>query len=337
MIDLSTRFAGLILKNPLVPSASPLMRDLEMAKRLEDAGASALVMHSMFEEELAAEEALADRFLRNAALGQGEADGCLPDPGVFRGTTERYLEQLVRLKRHLDIPVIASLNGISRAGWIDLGREIEAAGADALELNVYYVAADLSQSAADVESRYVDLLNALREAVRLPIVMKLSPHFTSLPHFVKQLETAGASGVALFNRFYQPDIDLDTLRIDNHLHLSSPDEALLRLRWLAILRGQAGLSLAATGGVHGHEEALKMLLAGADVVQMASCLLRHGPERLADILAGMTVWMESREYASVAQLKGCLSLANLPDPSAVARDSYIHLVNPDEPAVGVWY
>jgi dihydroorotate dehydrogenase (fumarate) len=340
MIDLSTDYVGLKLKNPLVPSASPLSKNLDMALRLEDAGAGALVMYSLFEEELRAEEAMTDRFLLHADLGHGEADSFLPDHGPFQNCLDKYLDHIRLLKQRLEIPVVASLNGVSLSGWVELGRELQQAGADALELNVYHVAAEATYSGEAVEARYLSLLTELRGTVNLPIIMKLSPFFSSLPHFVKQLERAGARGVALFNRFMQPDIDLgegpqDRLRMVDQLHLSYPDEALLRMRWIAILRGRTSLTLAATGGVHGYEEALKMLLAGADVVHLASCLLQHGPARLSEILRDMERWMTERDYVSVAQLKGSMSQQNLPDPGAVARASYIRVLDSYSPPAGV--
>jgi dihydroorotate dehydrogenase (fumarate) len=336
MIDLSTNYLGLKLKNPLVPSASPLSENLDTALRLEDAGAAALVMYSLFEEELRAEDAMIDRFLLHADLGHGEADSFLPDHGEYQGGVERYLSHLHQLKRRLEIPVVASLNGVSASGWVELGRALEQAGADALELNVYHVAADAGTSGQAVEARYIELLTELRQVVSLPIVMKLSPAFSSLPHFVRQLEQAGAQGVALFNRFYQPDIDLDELRMVDQLHLSYPDEALLRIRWIAILYGRTQLTLAATGGVHSQDEALKLLLAGADVVHLASCLLQHGPGKLTEILASMQNWMEEKEYVSVAQLKGSMGQKNLPDPSVLARASYLRVLDSFSPRPGVW-
>lgn len=336
MIDLSTDYLGLTLKNPLVPSASPLSRSLDTALRLEDAGAAALVMYSLFEEELQAEDAMLDRFLLHPDLGHGEADGFLPGHGEFRGGLERYLEHLQRLKSRLEIPLVASLNGVSPSGWVELGRALQQAGADALELNVYHVAAEMLESGEAVEARYLGLLRELRSVVSLPVAMKLSPFFSSLPHFVKQLENAGANGVALFNRFYQPDIDLDNLYVVDQLHLSYPDEALLRIRWLSILHGRTRLTLAATGGVHGHEEALKLLLVGADVVHLASCLLEHGPARLTQILHDMEHWMMAREYTSVAQLKGSMSQKNLSDPTAMARASYLRVLDSYSPRPGVW-
>lgn len=335
MTDLSTEYLGLKLKNPLVPSASPLSRNLDNALRLEDAGAAALVMHSLFEEELRAEDAMFDRFLLRTDVGHSEAANFLPS-GKFQDGLERYLSHLQQLKQRLGIPVIASLNGVSRSGWVELGRALQDAGADALELNVYHVAAEMWESGEAVEARYLSLLRDLRHAVTLPIVMKLSPFFSSLPNFVKRLEHAGAQGVALFNRFYQPDINLDTLCVVDRLHLSYPDEALLRIRWLSILHGRTGLTLAATGGVHSHEEALKMLLVGADVVHLASCLLQHGPAKLTQILHDMEEWMAEREYASVAQLKGSMSQKNLLDPAAMARSSYLRVLDSFSPQPGVW-
>ena len=336
MIDLSTDYLGLKLKNPLVPSASPLSKNIDTALRLEDSGAAALVMYSLFEEELRAEDAMMDRFLLHADLGHGEASGFLPDHGEYQGGLERYLSHLHQLKRRLEIPVVASLNGVSPSGWVELGRALEQAGADALELNVYHVAADAGASGTAVETRYIELLSELRKVVSLPIVMKLSPFFSSLPHFVQQIEQAGAQGVALFNRFYQPDIDLDELQMVDQLHLSYPDEALLRIRWVAILHGRTRMTLAATGGVHSEGEVLKLLLAGADVVHLASCLLQHGPDRLTEILASMQNWMEEKEYESVAQLKGSMSQKNLPDPSIVARASYLRVLDSFSPRPGVW-
>jgi dihydroorotate dehydrogenase (fumarate) len=336
MIDLSTDYLGLKLKNPLVPSASPLSRNLDTALRLEDAGASALVMYSLFEEELHAEDAMMERFLVQAGIGHSEAQGFLPDQGEIRNGLERYLDHLQRLKSRLGIPVVASLNGVSLSGWVDLGRALQQAGADALELNVYHVAGDMQESGDVVEARYLSLLGELRKVVSLPIVMKLSPFFSSLPNFVGKLERAGARGVSLFNRFYQPDIDLEKLCVVDRLHLSTADEALLRIRWLSILHGRTRLTLAATGGVHSHEEAMKLLLVGADVVHLASCLLEHGPGRLTQILHDMERWMGEREYESVAQLKGSMSQKNLSDPSAMARSSYLRVLDSFSPRPGEW-
>ena len=336
MIDLSTTYLGLPLKNPLVPSSSPLCKQLDTVLQLEDAGAAAIVLHSFYEEELIAEDAMADRFLLHAELHDGESAGFLPDHGSYESAIDRYLEHLRRVKARVGIPVIASLNGVTPSGWVDLGREMEAAGADALELNVYHIAADPDETGDAVEARYLALLTELKRTVAVPVVMKLPPFFASLPNFVRRLEAGGAAGVSLFNRFFQPDIDLDSLEMVDRLELSSPDEALLRIRWIAILRAQTRMTLAATGGVYGYQEALKLLLAGADVVHLASCLLEHGPARLTQILHDLRAWMADREYESVAQLKGSMCQANLRDASALARQSYIRVLDSFTPRPGVW-
>ncbi|MGF1644159.1 MAG: dihydroorotate dehydrogenase-like protein [Thiotrichales bacterium] len=327
MVDLSTDYLGLRLKNPLVPSASPLSRSVSDARRLEDAGAAAIVMYSLFEEEVRAEEATLDRFVIHESLGHAEAQGFMPMHPRYQSGIDAYLEQILGLKSALEIPIVASLNGVTPGGWIELGRELAQAGADALELNVYYVAGDIEQTSVEVERRYLELLHALRQTVNLPIAIKLSPYFSSLPHLVRQLEQAGANGVALFNRFFQPDIDLDALALIDELQLSDSCDALLTLRWIALLHGRTPLTLAATGGVHTTADALKMLLAGADVVHLASALLRHGPTRLTAILRGIEQWMRERDYASVRQLRGSLSQRNQADPSAFARASYLRLLD----------
>ena len=336
MIDLSTDYLGLKLKNPLVPSASPLSKHIDTLLQLEDAGAAAVVLHSLYEEELIAEDAMADRFLFHADLHDGEASGFLPDHGQYQSSLDRYIAHLQQAKARLSIPIIASLNGVTPGGWVDLGKELQDAGADALELNVYHVAADPLESGDLVEGRYVALLHELKSVVSIPIIMKLSPFFSSLPNLVKRLEAGGASGVALFNRFFQPDIDLASLSVVDRVQLSSSADGLLTMRWIAILRGRTELTLAASGGVHTAEDALKMLLAGADVVHMASALLQSGPPALMEVLDGLRAWMIEREYSSVAQLKGSMSQKNLRDPSAVARLSYIRVLDSFTPRAGVW-
>lgn len=335
MVDLSTEYLGLKLANPLVPSASPLSKDLDMARRLEDAGAAALVMYSLFEETVHNEERQMDRFLVEQDTGFAEASGFFPEPPRYSSSLDDYLDQLAALKETLDIPVIASLNGVSRDGWVSHGRSLQEAGADALELNVYYIAADPDESAADVEQRYLDLLTELKQAVDIPITLKLSNHFSALSHFVQQLEQAGAGGVALFNRFYQPDIDLETLQVTPALQLSDPHEALLRIRWVALLYGRVKLSLAVTGGIHGPSDVLKALLAGADVTHLCSNLLLHGPDRLAEILDGMRRWMAEKEYASVSQLKGSVSHRHAIDPAAYERANYLNVLDSYSHAPGV--
>lgn len=336
MSDLSTTYLGLALKNPLVPSSSPLSRNLDPVLHLEDAGAAAIVMHSLFEEDVRNDEQMIDRFLVHPD-SFGESAGHLPGGRDYLSKLDTYLEQIQALKSRLGIPVVASLNGSSLSGWVELGREMQEAGADALELNAWFMPGDPKVSGEALEDHYISLLQELKTVVSIPVSMKLSPFFSSLPHFVHQAESAGAAGVALFNRFFQPDIDLETLKVIDRVQLSSSADTLLAMRWIAILRGRTRLSLAATGGVHTADDALKMLLAGADAVHVASALLQRGPQALKEILDGITHWMAVREYASVAQLKGSMSQQNLPDPSAFARAAYVNALDSFTPPAGVRY
>jgi dihydroorotate dehydrogenase (fumarate) len=277
-----------------------------------------------------------ERFLVNPA-SFGEASGHLPVGRDYQSRLDGYLEHIQLLKSRLDIPVIASLNGSSLNGWVELGLELQSAGADALELNAWFMPSDPKICGEALEDHYLALLRELKAAVDIPICMKLSPFFTSLPHFVHQAGTAGAAGVSLFNRFFQPDIDLQTLNVVNRFTLSTSADVLLTMRWIAILRSRTELTLAATGGVHTGEDALKMLLAGADVVHMASALLQYGPPVLMEVLDGLVHWMEVREYESVVQLKGSMSQKNLPDPSAFARAAYLNALDSFTPPAGVRY
>ncbi len=326
-MDLRTAYLGLELKNPLVPSASPLSRSLDMAKRLEDAGAAALVMYSLFEEELMHDRDFMDSYLQNQAIGHAEATTFLPSLGDMPSKNERYLEQLQRLKGVLEIPVVASLNGVTPSGWVTHGKALQDAGADALELNVYYIACDIEHSGAEVEQRYIDTLAELRQHVTIPIAMKLSPQFSSVANMVKRLEQAGANGVSLFNRFYQPDIDIDSLRVTSQLHLSTSAESLLAMRWIAILFGRVNLSLAVTGGIHTADDAIKLLLAGADVVHLCSALLMHGPKQISKILDGLQQWLDDSPYESVEQLKGVLSQLHSGNPAVFARTNYVQMLD----------
>ncbi len=326
MVDLTTEYLGLKLNNPLVPSSSPLTGDVATARRLEDAGAAAIVMPSLFEEEVHQSEESIARFLHEQAIGFGEADSFLPVPEECSTPLDEYLELLSTLKASLQIPVIASLNGVSNDGWIRYGKQLEEAGADALELNVYYVAANVEESAAEVESRYVQMLYELRQHISLPVSMKLSSQFSSVGHFVRSLEASGAKGVSLFNRFYQPDIDLVSREVLPKLDLSSPYESLLRIHWLAILHGRVNLSLAATGGFHGTNEVLKAIMAGADVVYLCAVLLKQGPGQLALILDDIRRWLEEHEYDSLQQLKGSVSQQHAIDPAAYQRNNYVKLI-----------
>lgn len=334
-IDLSTDYLGLKLSSPLVASASPLSRSLDTAQKLEEAGAAAIVMYSLFEEELHHQEGMASRFLINQSIGHGEADSFLPFDSSYQHGLDQYLEQLAALKRTLRIPVIASLNGTSLDGWVDHGKLLQEAGADALELNVYYLSADPSESGAEVEERYLELLRALRNQVSVPIAMKLSPYFTGLAHFVTRLEQEGADGVVLFNRFYQPDIDLDNLQVTSQLTWSRSADIQLPLRWVALLYGKVRLSLATTSGVHTAEDALKLILAGADATQLCSVLLEKGPGYLAKIKQDMSAWLIRNDYRSLAEIKGYLSRERCANPDIFERSNYLALLDNYSRAKGV--
>ncbi len=338
MIDLSTEYLGLKLKNPLVPSSSPLTGDLDSARELEDAGASALILPSLFEESILASEAAAARFLHEQDIGFGEAGSFLPipDDSIYQSELDEYLHYIQTLKSSLSIPVIASLNGISTEGWTRYGQQLQEAGADALELNVYYVAADIFESGAEVEARYLNVLRELKQHVTVPVTMKLSSQFSSVGHFVRSLQEAGAQGVSLFNRFYQPDIDLLTREVVPTISLSSSYENLLRIHWVATLFGKVDLSLAVTGGVHTAEDALKALMAGADVTHLCSVLLQQGPQVISEIEQGMREWMEEHEYESVQQLKGSVCRDRAIDPSAYDRANYVQVMHSHRSARGVW-
>ncbi len=336
MIDLTTNYLGMTLKNPLVPSASPLSKDLSTAKRLEDAGASAIVMNSLFEEEVTADEDQLDFLMHHQDIGSFEAASYLPSEDSYKTQLETYIEQLEGLKFSLDIPVIASLNGTTSSGWIQHAKQLQIAGADALELNVYHMPTDIYQSTEMVEARYVDILKTLKQHVDIPIIMKLSSQFSSVGNFVLNLERAGADGVSLFNRYYLPDIDLETLEVVPSLKLSSPVESRLSMRWIAMLYGRVDLTLAATSGIHSADHALKLLLAGADVTHMCSALLQRGPSYLGEVLQGIEQWMEEKEYSSLNQLKGSVSHANATDPSAFERSNYIKVLSSFDSPDGVW-
>ena len=326
MIDLSTAYLGLKLENPLVPSSSPLTGELDSAKKLEDAGASALVLPSLFEEAIIYEQQQLEQYVHSQALGHYEAQSYQPVPDDYSSELENHLERIQQFKTALDIPVIASLNGISTSGWIDTGKELQQAGADALELNVYYIAADPGISGEDVEQRYLQLLGDLQQHVSIPITMKLSSQFSSVANMVLKLQQAGAHGVSLFNRFYQPDIDLETLRIKPQLELSTATESLLRIRWIALLRGRVDLSLAATGGFHDRDSIIKALLAGADVTHLCSVLLQRGPAYLATLRQEVVEWLEENEYESVSQLKGSVSRACAINPAALEHSNYLDVI-----------
>jgi dihydroorotate dehydrogenase (fumarate) len=325
-MDLSTSYLGLKLPHPLMPGASPLVDDLDLVRRLEDAGAAAIVMHSLFEEQILSEVLGWDDWVEAHANAHPEAGEYLPNPDDFALGPDEYLEQIARIKNTVDIPVIASLNGTTKGGWLSHARLIEQAGADALELNMYSVAADPRESSSGAETRVLNVLKAVKETLRIPVAVKLSPFYTALAHFARNLEASGADGLVLFNRFYQPDLDVEELDVTPSLHLSDPGELLLRLRWLAILSGQVKTSLACSGGVHSGLDAVKAVMCGAHAVQMVSALLRGGPERLRDVRKEMSEWLEKHEYHSLGQMQGSMNLARCPDPQAYERANYMRVL-----------
>ncbi|HEX9620510.1 MAG TPA: dihydroorotate dehydrogenase-like protein [Polyangiaceae bacterium] len=325
-MDLATTYLGLPLAHPLVMGASPLVDDLDTVRGLEDAGVAAIVMHSLFEEQLTLEQLARHHCVDSHGEAFAEALSYLPEPEDFALGPDAYLEQLRRVKDAVSVPVIGSLNGVTNRGWLEYARLIEEAGADALELNVYALVTDPERSAESVEAETAGMLQAVRAATRLPIAVKLSPFYTALPHFARRLEAAGAAGLVLFNRFYQPDIDVEALEVSHQLHLSTSSELLLRLRWLAVLSPQLSCSLAVTGGVHDVEDVVKAVMAGAHGVQMVSEILQHGPRRFADLIDGLTRWLEVHEYDSLAQMRGSMNLARSPDPAAFERANYVRVL-----------
>jgi dihydroorotate dehydrogenase (fumarate) len=324
-MDLSTTYLGLRLPHPLMPGASPMVDDLDTVRRLEDAGAAAIVMHSLFEEQIEGETRTWHGMAQHADA-HPEALSYLPLGDEYPLGPHEYLEQIARIRRAVAVPVIASLNGTTDAGWLSYARLIADAGASAVELNVYYVATIPTEPGADVERRVIDVLETVKAAVTIPVAVKLSPYYSSVTHLAAALDRAGADGLVLFNRFYQPDLDLDALEVVPALRLSDPSELLLRIRWLAILSGRVGTSLAASGGVHGAADAVKAVLAGAHAVQMVSALLRRGPEHLARVREGLAQWLETHEYDSLRQAQGSMSLARSPDPGAFERAQYLRVL-----------
>ena len=327
MSDLRTSYLGLELANPIVPSASPLGGQLDTARRLEEAGAAALVLPSLFEEEIDREALGADSLAHFASESQGDAiSGYFPVMPSYATGPDNYLRHLEELKRSLSIPVIASLNGVTVGGWTRYAALLEEAGADALELNIYLIAADPEETAAAVEQRYIDLVAAVRETTKLPLAVKVGTYFSSIPNMTRRLVEAGADGLVLFNRFYQPDFDLDDLAVEPKLRLSTSDELLVPLRWIGIIWGQVEASLAATTGIHTAADVVKVLLVGADVAQMASALLRRGPEYVSTVLADLERWLEANEYDSVTQMKGSFSHRHTPDESVFLRANYMRVL-----------
>jgi dihydroorotate dehydrogenase (fumarate) len=326
MVDLTTRYLGLKLRTPLVPSASPLSQEIGTIRRLEDAGASAVVLYSLFEEQLRQESLELDHHLSAGTESFAESLTYFPQSSEFRLGPEGYLEHIRKAKAAVDIPVIASLNGASVGGWVKFAKAIQQAGADALECNVYYIPTNLELKAAEIEQTYVDIVWAVKSAISIPVAVKISPFFTNLANIAKRIDDAGADGLVLFNRFYQPDIDLDELEIRPNVLLSTPQALRLPLTWIGILFGRVQASLAATSGVHSAEDVIKLLMVGADVTMMCSSLLRYGPDHLKHVEREMIEWMEKHEYESVEQMQGSMSQLRCPDPSAFERAQYMRAV-----------
>lgn len=322
-MDLSTRYMGLHLKNPIVPSAGPLSHSIDGMKRLEDAGASAIVMYSLFEEQIGHETAELYHYLSYGTESFAEALTYFPDVRQYNLAPDKYVELLHRAKQELSIPIIGSLNGISVGGWIKYARHIEEAGADALELNVYYIPTAPAMQSIDVEDRYVEVLAAVKETVGIPVAMKLSPFFSSMAHIAHRLVNTGAAGLVLFNRFYQPDIDLETLEVKPSIILSTSHALRLPMRWIAILSGDLKASLAASSGIYSAEDVLRILMVGADVTMMCSALLKHGPQHINRVLTDVERWMIDHEYISIGQLKGSMSQRSVADPASFERANYM--------------
>ncbi len=322
-VDLRTRYLGLDLKHPIVASASPLTSSIDSLKRLEDAGVAAVVLPSLFEEQIEHEELAAHNLMMSGTELSPEARGFFPEMQHYRTGPDQYLGLIADAKKSLAVPVIASLNGYTPGGWTGIARQFQEAGADAIELNVYFLATSVKDSSTAVEQRYVDLVESVTRQVSIPVAVKVAPYFSAMANMAARLTQAGASGLVLFNRFLQPDIELEDLEVAPHLVLSTSDELRLALRWIAILRGRVDASLAATGGAHTPDDVLKLLLAGADCVMLASCLLTKGPKHVGTLVQGVQAWMTEREYSSVAQMKGSLSQQSCPDPDAFERANYM--------------
>jgi dihydroorotate dehydrogenase (fumarate) len=326
-VDLSTTYLGLQLRSPVVASASPLTGDLDALRRLEQAGAGAVVLPSLFEEQIEHESFAIDALLNHGADSYPESLSYLPELDDYDVGPARHLALVEEARERLSIPVIASLNGATPGGWVQYARHLESAGAHAIELNVYDVIVDHTLTAADVEARYLEVVEEVRAEVQVPLAVKLGPWFSSFGHFARALQHAGVDGLVLFNRLYQTDIDLDSLQVVPRLQLSTSADALLPLHWIGILRGFVSCSLAATSGVHRGEDAMKLLLAGADVTMMASALLIHGPERITATIDWIKTWMAEREYTSVDQLRGSVSRGNVPDPEVYERANYFQTLH----------
>lgn len=323
MINLSTYYLGLKLKGPVVVSSTPLAESLDNVRRMEDAGASAIVLTSLFEEQLELESRALDEDLSRGTDSFPESLDYLPDLADYRMTHEVYLEYLRKVKRAVSIPILASLNGATAGGWVRYAKDMEQAGADAIELNTYALATDRSQTSRELELQLLDLVESVCRAVRIPVSVKLSQSFTSIPHLVACLEDAGARGVVLFNRFYQPDFDIEGLEVRPTLHFSTPAELLPRLHWAAILHGRTNIDIGITGGVHSAEDVVKSIMSGGTVAMMCSALHIHGIDHIGRVLSDVRYWLERREYSSLSETRGCLSRRSVPDTSPFDRGNYI--------------
>ncbi|MBE0682144.1 MAG: dihydroorotate dehydrogenase-like protein [Anaerolineales bacterium] len=326
MTDLSTTYLGLKLKNPLVASASPLSKKIERARKLEEAGISAIVMYSLFEEQIIHESLELDHYLSRGSESFAEALTYLPDGGMYGVSPEKYLNQVAGLKKALNIPVIGSLNGVSKGGWTGYAKRIQDAGADALELNLYYLVTDPDLTSGEIENAQVELVSEVKSAIKIPLAVKLSPYVTSLPNFVRRIVEAGADGLVLFNRFYQPDFDLDELDIVHNLDLSTSADLRLPLRWISILYGKVNADFALTSGVHSAKDVIKSMMAGAKVTMTASNLLHHGEQAVGLILSDLEAWMKEREYESIQQMQGSMSQKNVREPAAFERANYMKVL-----------
>jgi dihydroorotate dehydrogenase (fumarate) len=326
MTDLSTEYLGLQLRSPLVVSASPLAKDLSNLRRMEEAGAAAIVLQSLFEEQITAEEESLDRFLTQGTDSYAEALSYFPNLRSYGMGPDAYLEHVRKAKQAVSIPIIGSLNGVSSGGWIRYARLIQQAGADALELNIYFLPTSLEIEGREIEASYCDLLEAVKSKVHIPVAVKLAPFFTSMTNMAARLDRAGADALVLFNRFYQPDFDLEALEVTPSLTLSSSDELRLRLHWVALLSRAVRCELAITGGVHTHEDVLKGIMAGANVVMLTSALLKHGISYLRELEAGVVEWIDKHEYESIRQMRGSMNAAAVAEPAAFERANYIKVL-----------
>ncbi len=322
-MDLSTTYLGLKLRTPLVPAASPLSEEIDTIKEMEDAGASAVVLYSLFEEQLRQDRLELAGHLDHGTNSFAEALTYFPEPEEFRLGPDEYLKHIAKAKESVKIPIIASLNGSSAGGWTQYAKGIEQAGADALELNIYYIPTDMKLTGTDVEQTYLDIIKAVKSEVKIPVAVKLSPFFTNFANMASRLDETGVNGLVLFNRFYQPDIDLESLEIKPNILLSTPMAMRVPLRWIALLYGKIKANMAATSGIHRASDVLKMLMAGADVTMLCSALIRHGVRQIGVVERDLVAWMEEHEYSSVSQLKGSLSQKNCANPTAFERAQYM--------------